>query len=788
MDLSWKRHELDIEAYRKIMEDRKALREELPTVSQLMETWQLNPELIIEELISQDGVSESLNNVAALLATTKDVKKKLHIHSLITKIHLSRKRLKKIAPFGIMENLVVLDLSLNQLVVLENLDSLVKLEILDLGYNRIEKIQGLDALVNLRNLNLKNNRIKEIEGFDNSSKLETFNISSNKVHSRESITYLRKFEYLTRLNIENNPVCVNQDGDVFAKAMVPQVQCHNYHTVSDKQRRNALKIYENDVITERLNKLLQDREKQDNLKLLKEKTERSQIFVEKLEGDYLFMSQFDNDTDGQEILKLCKFKTKLGASVNDLFSDFKRDFMKVCNNLYEYGKDQYKTRRKEISEFESVYERQKLRAYEEFKSSMNTCKERKIEFTLNVTKVAHQIKIIKEEEKIHEEKEVVGNFFTSSTTDIITFQNIDNSIKEIMELILDFKKKNKQPILDQNTKEHDRKIAINTSRVSIGTNKKIGYLTTNNEELDKILQVLSSTRYNQTNLDYMESNEMMNQLNNPDTMESSIHSFKTCCLRDRNLLFKKPQPHRDQTTDVDEMKDALSFYSEMDEMSEQMFEDEMSDVSRDISMFEDYKEPKVIIECMVQRVKDEAERLFSEFDLASKELLRQEYRLHENLNGFSTTFIDNMDRFKMDFWIQIVINMDLLRKQATEFNEELGKLLRDFYKNVKNKKIYQKHRDLYRILSEEEAMDDALMNSFGEAMDVLWAQEDEITDKLFAYLESMETTIEEGETGRHHMMYTQVDNYFKSCKEDVEVALRKLGSFVEEYLHAQQIE
>ena len=53
------------------------------------------------------------------------------------------------------------------------------IEELDLSNNQIVKIQGLESLKNLKKLNLKNNYLKEIEGIENLKKLETLDLSGN---------------------------------------------------------------------------------------------------------------------------------------------------------------------------------------------------------------------------------------------------------------------------------------------------------------------------------------------------------------------------------------------------------------------------------------------------------------------------------------------------------------------------------------------------------------------------------------------------------------------------------
>ncbi len=73
------------------------------------------------------------------------------------------------------------NIMLDNMDVLNGLDSIVNLKELDLSWNEINEIKGLDNLKNLTILRLTNNEIIEIKGLNNLKKLTTLNLANNKI-------------------------------------------------------------------------------------------------------------------------------------------------------------------------------------------------------------------------------------------------------------------------------------------------------------------------------------------------------------------------------------------------------------------------------------------------------------------------------------------------------------------------------------------------------------------------------------------------------------------------------
>lgn len=138
----------------------------------------------------------------------------------VTNVYL-RKRHINLLSFGTMElmlsNLRHLDLSNNNICVIDNLQNFVQLEVLQLQSNSIYEISNLDKLKRLRILNLRNNMISIIKGissllhlheldiacqghenglllstncFENSVGLRILRLEHNMIHDASQLGYL----------------------------------------------------------------------------------------------------------------------------------------------------------------------------------------------------------------------------------------------------------------------------------------------------------------------------------------------------------------------------------------------------------------------------------------------------------------------------------------------------------------------------------------------------------------------------------------------------------------------
>ena len=82
----------------------------------------------------------------------------------------------------------------------------MNLEWLDLSFNNIEVIEGLDTLTQLKDLTLFNNRIKTLGAMDTLTQLQVFSVGNNKLERREELLYLRRFKNLNTLNLNGESI------------------------------------------------------------------------------------------------------------------------------------------------------------------------------------------------------------------------------------------------------------------------------------------------------------------------------------------------------------------------------------------------------------------------------------------------------------------------------------------------------------------------------------------------------------------------------------------------------
>lgn len=106
---------------------------------------------------------------------------------------------------AVLTNLKVVDLSFNEIRVIENLDSLIHLEKLYLSNNKISSVEGLENLSNLKVLELGSNKIRSINSgcMRPLKNLEALWLGKNKIASFNDFIPLR-FPKLKQLSLQSN--------------------------------------------------------------------------------------------------------------------------------------------------------------------------------------------------------------------------------------------------------------------------------------------------------------------------------------------------------------------------------------------------------------------------------------------------------------------------------------------------------------------------------------------------------------------------------------------------------
>ncbi|XP_010197583.1 dynein regulatory complex subunit 3 [Colius striatus] len=261
----------------------------------------------------------------------------------VTELQLSFRNILQIDNLWQFENLTKLQLDNNIIEKIEALESLIHLVWLDLSFNNIEVIEGLDTLVKLQDLSLYSNRISKIEHMDTLQELQIFSIGKNNLSTLEDVTYLRRFKNLRTLNLMGNPLCENERYTLFVVAHLPDLVYLDFKLVSDTTREAAVLEYRD--LTEPLQREAAQAQAQLEEKEAKQKEleYHKAAFVEYLNGSFLFDSMYADDAEAAKLAYL--------PGVGDLLQEYRKEFVSVCENLFNYGLKEYEKREAEVSDF-----------------------------------------------------------------------------------------------------------------------------------------------------------------------------------------------------------------------------------------------------------------------------------------------------------------------------------------------------------------------------------------------------------------------------------------------------
>ncbi|NXX77469.1 DRC3 protein, partial [Urocolius indicus] len=267
----------------------------------------------------------------------------------VTELQLSFRNILQIDNLWQFENLTKLQLDNNILEKIEGLESLVHLVWLDLSFNNIEVIEGLDTLVKLQDLSLYSNRISKIEHMDTLQELQIFSIGKNNLSTLEDVTYLRRFKNLHTLNLMGNPLCDSERYMLFVVAHLPDLVYLDFKLVSDTTvsfsaftawgneqwhlTEHLLCWYASNILAFRAGSL-------QKLGLQK----HAAAFVEYLNGSFLFDSMYADDAEAAKLAYLPGQNTLTDVT-------YRKEFVSVCENLFNYGLKEHEKREAEVSDF-----------------------------------------------------------------------------------------------------------------------------------------------------------------------------------------------------------------------------------------------------------------------------------------------------------------------------------------------------------------------------------------------------------------------------------------------------
>uniref|UniRef100_A0A8C7GJX3 Nischarin n=1 Tax=Oncorhynchus kisutch TaxID=8019 RepID=A0A8C7GJX3_ONCKI len=162
--------------------------------------------LVPEACVSPQWVAEGTltdRPVATIIPTWKTLTTLDMSHNHIVCIDNSVKLIPKVE---------FLDLSSNELSMVENLQHLYNLIHLDLSYNILTVLEGAHTkLGNIKTLNLAGNQLDSLAGLTKLYSLVNLDLSSNKLGQLEEIRYIGMLPCLERLVLSNNPMCIIPD-------------------------------------------------------------------------------------------------------------------------------------------------------------------------------------------------------------------------------------------------------------------------------------------------------------------------------------------------------------------------------------------------------------------------------------------------------------------------------------------------------------------------------------------------------------------------------------------------
>ncbi|KAF8571321.1 hypothetical protein P879_01600 [Paragonimus westermani] len=182
------------------------------------------------------------------------------------------------------KNLVKLQLDNNIIEQIEGLDHLVQLKWLDLSFNNIEEIGGLNSLINLEDLSLYNNRISKLENMDKLKKLQ-----------------------LQSLCIRGNPLCDEEELSLALCAYLPNLVYVDYKRADGSLKAKAYEKYQlkiDELIAQEAAEKETEIRQSEIQQML---TIHRQAFVQGLDSDLIFETLYVNDPEGREFLQVPEF-------------------------------------------------------------------------------------------------------------------------------------------------------------------------------------------------------------------------------------------------------------------------------------------------------------------------------------------------------------------------------------------------------------------------------------------------------------------------------------------------
>ncbi|CAL1542806.1 unnamed protein product [Lymnaea stagnalis] len=305
-------------------------------MSRLYDT--VEPSVIDEDMLQKAVEEQGPKDEAGKIAKKEGIN-----FGDVLSLRLDFKNVLKIDNLWEFTSLTKLQLDNNIIEKIEGLDFLVNLVWLDLSFNNIEVIEGLNKLTKLQDLTLYNNHISKIENLDAQLELQVFSIGNNEIKDIKDILYLRRFPKLKTLNINNNPVCQEENFRLYVAAFLPKLEFLDYRLLDQQTKTVAYDKYQNQVEEQidKDNKAKLVAEAQQ--KLDQEIHRQKEAYVEYLDTDKLFVDMYADDPEGNKLNEI--------PGVDEMLIIYKEKLVAVCKELFSFGLLEHDKRKAEVDMF-----------------------------------------------------------------------------------------------------------------------------------------------------------------------------------------------------------------------------------------------------------------------------------------------------------------------------------------------------------------------------------------------------------------------------------------------------
>ncbi|XP_027348213.1 protein phosphatase 1 regulatory subunit SDS22-like [Abrus precatorius] len=159
-------------------------------------------------------------------------------------LNLSGNAIVRIPAGALPPRLHSLNLSKNNIFIIEGLRKLTRLRVLDLSYNRIRRIgHGLASCYSLKELYLAGNKISEVEGLHRLLKLSILDIRFNEISSAKCLGQLvANYNSLQAISLDGNPTHNSVEDEQlkkYLKVILPHLVYYNGHPIKVNTLKDA---------------------------------------------------------------------------------------------------------------------------------------------------------------------------------------------------------------------------------------------------------------------------------------------------------------------------------------------------------------------------------------------------------------------------------------------------------------------------------------------------------------------------------------------------------------------